>query len=152
LYTLREKKMAKTSIMKPGLLVTGLLWICGIIIIAMTIPSAILAQIPTVQHYQYVILILIVFMGVISLANCYLSKGVKDNYRVNNVERGVAGGKENKAYENEAEKKTNNQTDAQDPSKTNGAPGTDQKWVSNYVPYGDYPKGNIVYVKEDEVN
>ena len=27
MYTLREKKMAKTSIMKPGLLVTGLLWV-----------------------------------------------------------------------------------------------------------------------------
>jgi len=144
--------MTKTSIMKPGLLVTGLLWICGLIIAATSIASIAEIQNNKVQHYVIVILVLTVFMGVVSLANCFLSKGIKDNYRVNNIERGTTGGKENKAYEIDAEKKTNNQTDAQDPSKTNGAPGTDQKWVSNYVPYGDYPKGNIVYVKEDEVN
>jgi len=140
--------MTKTSIMKPGLLVTGLLWICGLIIAATSIASIAEIQNNKVQHYVIVILVLTVFMGVVSLANCFLSKGIKDNYRVNNIERGTTGGKENKAYEIDAEKKTNNQTDAQDPSKTNGAPGTDQKWVSNYVPYGDYPKGNIVYVKE----
>ena len=61
------------------------------------------------------------------------------NYDVNNTEKG---GQENKAYETDPNKKSEAQTDGK-PAGEN-----DPKWVSNYVPYGDYPKGNIVYVKE----
>ena len=57
------------------------------------------------------------------------------------------GGKENTAFDNESDTNKKDQTQQQQ----NGTPATgkeDEKWVQNYVPFGDYPKGNIVYVKE----
>ena len=68
----------------------------------------------------------------------------KDNYEVNDAEKG---GKENTAFDNESDTNKKDQTQQQQ----NGTPATgkeDEKWVQNYVPFGDYPKGNIVYVKE----
>ena len=62
----------------------------------------------------------------------------QDDYEVNDAEKGA---KENAAYEIDAEKKA-------EPKENGSAETKEQKWVSNYVPYGDYPKGNVVYVKE----
>ena len=60
------------------------------------------------------------------------------------------GGKENTAFDNESDsKKDQQQQQQQQNGTTAGTSGKeDEKWVQNYVPFGDYPKGNIVYVKE----
>ncbi len=66
-------------------------------------------------------------------------------YDVNEAKDAEKGGRDNKAYSGEEARKA---------AAVNGSSGGsssgsgDQKWVSNYVPYGDYPKGNVVYVKE----
>ena len=72
---------------------------------------------------------------------------IASDYNVNTVEKG---GNENRAYEIEAERKVSAAPESNDKAedKSNKTAETEQKWVSNYVPYGDYPKGNIVYVKE----
>ena len=70
----------------------------------------------------------------------------KDNYEVNDAEKG---GKENTAFDNESDSKKDQQQQQQTNGTTAGTSGKeDEKWVQNYVPFGDYPKGNIVYVKE----
>ena len=73
----------------------------------------------------------------------------KDNYEVNDAEKG---GKENTAFDNESDTTKKEQSQQQQNGSTtttaNGKDGQDEKWVQNYVPFGDYPKGNIVYVKE----
>ncbi len=61
---------------------------------------------------------------------------------MNEAKDAEKGGRDNKAYNSDETKKS---------AAVNGAASTsggDQKWVNNYVPYGDYPKGNVVYVKE----
>ena len=59
------------------------------------------------------------------------------------------GGKENTAFDNESDSKKDQQQQQQTNGTTAGTSGKeDEKWVQNYVPFGDYPKGNIVYVKE----
>ena len=59
------------------------------------------------------------------------------------------GGKENTAFDNESDSKKDQQQQQQQNGTTAGTSGKeDEKWVQNYVPFGDYPKGNIVYVKE----
>ena len=70
---------------------------------------------------------------------------------MNAVEKG---GNENRAYEIEAEKKVSAAPESNDKTedKSKQTAENEQKWVSNYVPYGDYPKGNIVYVKEVSSN
>ena len=59
------------------------------------------------------------------------------------------GGKENTAFDNESDttKKDQSQQQQNGTTTANGKE-QDEKWVQNYVPFGDYPKGNIVYVKE----
>lgn len=128
-----------------------LLWIVGIVVGALAIAGIPQSQNNNSQHIFIVILVLVLFMGMVSMANCILSKGTKDNYEVNDAEKG----KENTAYDNESEPKKNGETPAQQNQGQNGstpAASGDEKWVSNYVPFGDYPKGNIVYVKEDGTN
>jgi hypothetical protein len=72
----------------------------------------------------------------------------KDDYDVNNEGKGDAEkGRENKAFDNEAEAAKKAAAATTSTVAQNGSQ-SDQKWVSNYVPYGDYPKGNVVYVKE----
>ena len=70
---------------------------------------------------------------------------------MNAVEKG---GNENRAYEIEAEKKVSAAQESNDKTeeKSKQTAENEQKWVSNYVPYGDYPKGNIVYVKEVSIS
>ena len=79
--------------------------------------------------------------------NHLLHPSIASNYNVNAVEKG---GNENRAYEIEAEKKVSAAPESNDKTedKSKQTAENEQKWVSNYVPYGDYPKGNIVYVKE----
>ena len=73
----------------------------------------------------------------------------QDNYQVN---KDAEKGKENTAFDKE-ESKRNGTEKAQQSQQQNGS-STQQtdtgvkNWESNYVPFGDYPKGNIVYVKE----
>jgi len=127
-------------------LLVVLFWIIGIVIAALSITGIPQAQNPTCVHLFIVILVLVIFMGMVSLANCLLSKGNKDNYEVNDAEKG---GKENTAFDNESDSKKDQQQQQQTNGTTAGTSGKeDEKWVQNYVPFGDYPKGNIVYVKE----
>merc|ERR550532_1587954 len=53
---------------------------------------------------------MVIFMGMVSLANCLLSKGNKDNYEVNDAEKG---GKENTAFDNESDSKKDQQQQQQ---------------------------------------
>jgi len=126
------------------ILIAALFWILGIVIFALTIVGIDASQHPQTEHLFIVILVVVVFMGMVSVADCFVSKGNKDNYEVNDAEKG---GKENTAFDNESDTNKKDQTQQQQ----NGTPATgkeDEKWVQNYVPFGDYPKGNIVYVKE----
>ena len=62
-------------------------------------------------------------------------------------------GKENTAFDHADDSKKNG-VESQPSQQQNGTTALetdtgDEKWGSNYVPFGDYPaKGNIVYVKE----
>ena len=49
--------------------------IIGIVIAALAITGIPQAQNPTSSHLFIVILVLVIFMGMVSLANCLLSKG-----------------------------------------------------------------------------
>jgi len=124
--------------MKSSSLVTLLLWVFGIIIGALAI-AAIAAigdeeenieNIPYVESVLIAILVLLILMGCVALAVCFMNKS-KDNYEVN---KDAEKGKENAAFDHgEASKNQQNGSSAP-------APGS-EKWVSNYVPFGDFPKG-----------
>jgi len=139
--------------MKASALVTLLLMFVGLIVlILIAVSTATHTTEPKQVHLHIAAMILLVFMGGVAIVNHFMGKAIASNYNVNAVEKG---GNENRAYEIEAERKVNqtapesNDKTAEDKSKQTAE--NEQKWVSNYVPYGDYPKGNIVYVKEDEV-
>merc|ERR1712150_399718 len=102
-------------------------------------------------HLHIAAMILLVFMGGVAIVNHFMGKAIASNYNVNSVEKG---GNENRAYEIEAERKVSAAPESNDKAedKSNKTAETEQKWVSNYVPYGDYPKGNIVYVKEVSIS
>merc|ERR1711997_92785 len=84
----------------------------------------------------------------VSIVNYVLSTGSADNYEVNDAEKG----KENNAFDDETKKtEGSGPSGTQQSSQQNGSSaqsnGGDEKWMNNYVPFNDYPKGNIVYVK-----
>jgi len=144
-----ETKSSKTN-MKSSNLVALLLLTIGLVIGALAI-----AAIPETQNLKIntilvVILVLLVFMGGVSLVNCIINKSCKDNYEVN---KDAEKGKENTAFDHADDSKKNG-VDSKPTQQQNGnstlqtVPDNDEKWDSNYVPFGDYPKGNIVYVKE----
>merc|ERR1711862_772217 len=87
-------------------------------------------------------------MGMVSLANCLLSKGNKDNYEVNDAEKG---GKENTAFDNESDSKKDQQQQQQQNGTTAGTSGKeDEKWVQNYVPQDMINELNGVEVLNEE--
>jgi len=137
--------------MKSSTFVTLLLWVFGMVIAAVGIVAIHEAQTTLTQTLVIVMIVLIVFMGVVSLVNSCVSKSTQDNYEVN---KDAEKGKENTAFDKE-ESKRNGTEKAQQSQQQNGSATTQQtdtgvkNWESNYVPFGDYPKGNIVYVKED---
>ena len=69
----------------------------------------------------------------------------KDNYDVN---KDTEKGQENTAFDGDNSRKNGGESSQQQNGSTQPGASGDEKWVSNYVPFGDYPKGNIVYVKE----
>jgi len=136
--------------MKSSNLVALLLLMVGVAIGALAI-----AAIPETQNLKIntilvVILVLLMFMGGVSLVNCVINKSCKDNYEVN---KDSEKGKENTAFDHADDSKKNG-VESQPSQQQNGTSALetdngDEKWGSNYVPFGDYPaKGNIVYVKE----
>jgi len=137
-----ETKSPETN-MKSSNIITLLLWVVGIIIGALAIAAIaaigdIDAEIQKVSYVNSVLiamLVLLVFMGIVSLAVCFMNKS-KNNYEVN---KDAEKGKENTAFDHgESSKKTGEQN-----GSTAQPAGTgDEKWVSNYVPFGDFPKGN----------
>jgi len=137
--------------MKASSLVTLLLMFVGLIVlILIAVSTAKHTNDPKQVHLHIAAMILLVFMGGVAIVNHFMGKSIASDYNVNTVEKG---GNENRAYEIEAERKVSAAPESNDKAedKSNKTAETEQKWVSNYVPYGDYPKGNIVYVKEDEV-
>ena len=138
--------MSSKNMKSSTLLLTVLFWVIGIVILCIAAAGIPEAQQLHVKHLLVVIIVLVVFMGLVSCANCLLSKGSQDNYEVNDAEKG---GKENTAFDNESDttKKDQSQQQQNGTTTANGKE-QDEKWVQNYVPFGDYPKGNIVYVKE----
>merc|ERR1711971_962139 len=124
-------------------IITLLLWVVGIIIGALAI-AAIAAigdvdadnkNISYVNSVLIAMLVLLVFMGIVSLAVCFMNKS-KNNYEVN---KDAEKGKENTAFDHgESSKKTGEQNG----STTQPAGPGGEKWVSNYVPFWDFPNGN----------
>jgi len=142
-----ETKSPETN-MKTSNIITLLLWVVGIIIGALAIAAIaaigdvdseienISTNISYVNSVLIAMLVLLVLMGCVSLAVCFMNKS-KNNYEVN--KDAEKGGKENTAFDHgESSKKTGEQNGS---TALPAGPG-DEKWVSNYVPFGDFPKGN----------
>merc|ERR1712172_266000 len=133
-----ETKSSDTN-MKTNI-ITLLLWVVGIIIGALAIAAIgdVDAEIPNISYVNSVLiamLVLLVFMGIVSLAVCFMNKS-KNNYEVN---KDAEKGKENTAFDHgESSKKTGEQNGS---TAQPAGPGG-EKWVSNYVPFGDFPNGN----------
>jgi len=125
-------------------IITLLLWVVGIIIGALAI-AAIAAigdvdsenkDVAYVNSVLIAMLVLLVFMGIVSLVVCFMNKS-KNNYEVN---KDAEKGRENTAFDHgESSKKTGGE---QNGSTAPPAGTGNEKWVSNYVPFGDFPKGN----------
>lgn len=136
-----ETKRSDTN-MKTNI-ITLLLWVVGIIIGALAIAAIaaignVDAELPNISYVNSVLiamLVLLVFMGIVSLAVCFMNKS-KNNYEVN---KDAEKGKENTAFDHgESSKKTGEQNGS---TAQPAGPGG-EKWVSNYVPFGDFPNGN----------
>jgi len=145
-----KTKSSETN-MKSSNLVALLLLAVGSIIGALTIVAITESQItPYVRILLITMLVLLAFMGCVSIVNCFINKSCKDNYEVN---KDAEKGKENTAFDHADDSKKNG-VESQPSQQQNGTTALetdtgDEKWGSNYVPFGDYPaKGNIVYVKE----
>jgi len=137
-----ETKSSDTN-MKTNI-ITLLLWVVGIIIGALAIAAIAaigdvdseIANISYVNSVLIAMLVLLVFMGIVSLAVCFMNKS-KNNYEVN---KDAEKGRENTAFDHgESSKKTGGE---QNGSTAPPAGTGNEKWVSNYVPFGDFPKGN----------
>jgi len=124
-------------------IITLLLWVVGVIIGALAIAAiAAIGDVDSeIENISYVnsvliaMLVLLVFMGIVSLAVCFMNKS-KNNYEVN---KDAEKGKENTAFDHgESSKKTGEQNGS---TAQPAGPGG-EKWVSNYVPFGDFPNGN----------
>jgi len=144
-----EKKMAKFN-MKSSNYVTLLYWVLGIVVLALVIVATQNTQHLPNQTLLIVGAVLLVFMFIVSLVNCIINNSCKDNYDVN---KDTEKGQENTAFDGDNSRKNGGESSQQqNGSAAQQAGSGDEKWVSNYVPFGDYPKGNIVYVKEDGPN
>jgi len=108
-----------------------------LIIFGISIAGIVESQYVFAVHLFVVVLVFIIFMGILSGLHYFIQKKTENNY---NVEAGAGseegakdrkGGKENGAYDT---------MDKSAASKEAAA----AKWVNNYVPYGDYPKGHDV--------
>jgi len=135
--------------MKSQNYVSLLYWILGVVTLVLVIIAAENTQVTSNRHLLIVAGVLLVFMWVISLVNCILNKSYKDNYDVN---KDTEKGQENTAFDGDNSRKNGGESSQQQNGSTQPGASGDEKWVSNYVPFGDYPKGNIVYVKEDGPN
>merc|ERR1711923_680171 len=136
--------------MKSSNYVTLLYWVVGVTALGLVIAGIHGSQLPHIQHLLIVAVVLLVFMWVVSLVNCIINKSCKDNYDVN---KDAEKGQENTAFDGENSKKSGGENSQQQNGSSAQQSGSgDEKWMSNYVPFGDYPKGNIVYVKEDGPN
>ena len=103
----------------------------GIIIFAISIAGIAKSNVRVSIDLFIVVLVFIILIGLISAAQLLLQRksiSVYDVQANGDVEKGS---KDNKAFETV---ERSNVTPTKDSS--------DEKWVKNYVPYGDYPKGN----------
>jgi len=108
-----------------------LLWVICIVVAGLSIAGISNAQLPQSQHFFIVILVLILFIGLLSAA-AYSSRSKSNyNYEVNEEAVKPTKGRENQAFQAEEGK-----------AAPGEKPGAQQKWVSNYVPYGDLPAGS----------
>merc|ERR1711920_647457 len=130
--------------MKTEKMVAPLLWVVLLIVAILAICglATTLDNRPYIMHLLIAILVLTICMIVVTVVHFCMGKGSADNYEVNDAEKG----KENNAFDDETKK-----TESGGPSGTqqNGSSaqsngGGDEKWMNNYVPFNDYPKGNIV--------
>merc|ERR1711878_41607 len=131
-----------TNKMKNSKLITILLWLVGIIIGALVIAAITKTEAGTEANTLcIVVIVLLALMALVSLVSGIMSKS-QDNYEVN---KDAEKGKENTAFDGEESKRNGTENQQQNGSSSSQQAGTgDEKWVSNYVPFGDYPKGNTV--------
>lgn len=107
--------------------------VIGLTIFALSIAGIPMAQDMTAHVLFIVILVLTILAFLISLmVYCVTKKTSKSDYDVNKKQS--KGGKDNKAFRAE-EGKGN--------AEVKGAKKTGEKWVNNYVPFGDYPAGEV---------
>jgi len=140
--------MAKFN-MKSSNYVTLLYWVLGVIVFALVIHTSVSEPLQN-RNPLIAAAVLLVLMFVVSLVNCIIDNSCKDNYDVN---KDTEKGQENTAFDGDNSRKNGGESSQQqNGSAAQQAGSGDEKWVSNYVPFGDYPKGNIVYVKEDGPN
>merc|ERR1711920_699456 len=138
--------------MKTEKMVAPLLWVVLLIVAILAICglATTLDNRPYIMHLLIAILVLTICMIVVTVVHFCMGKGSADNYEVNDAEKG----KENNAFDDETKKtESGGPSGTQQSSQQNGSSaqsngGGDEKWMNNYVPFNDYPKGNIVYVKE----
>lgn len=116
-----------------------LLWVICVIVSGLSIAGIVNAQLPQAQHFFIVILVLIVFIGLVSAAAYSCRSKSNYNYEVNEEAVKPTKGRQNQAFQAEEGKAA--------PGEKQG---TQQKWVSNYVPYGDLPAGKASATAEDE--
>jgi len=98
------------------------LWICGIIIFAVSAAGVGQTNLPLF----IVILVFSLLMGTLALAKIYMGKGAS-NYDVEQQQQ-EGKGQDNQAYEKETGE-----------GKQSGPAG---KWTKNYVPFKGFPKGS----------
>lgn len=116
-----------------------LLWVITVVITGLSIAGIANAQLPQAQHFFIVILVLIVFIGVVS-AGAYSCRSKSNyNYEVNEDVVKPTKGRENQAFQAEEGR-----------AAPGEKPGAQQKWVSNYVPYGDLPAGKAAAAAEED--
>lgn len=111
-----DNKMNK--LMKP------FAWVFSILVLGLSLGGLYHVQSPDTKGILIASAVLAAFFIIYLLALVFVKLSKRksaDNYDIN----GASSGKDNKAFEGEGKSVT----------------GGDVKWVSNYVPYGDFPKG-----------
>lgn len=147
---MESERSNKNKNMKSSNYVTLLFWILGVVVLGLIINSAIETQQPQLRDQLIAGALLLVFMWIVSAVVLIMDLLCKDNYDVN---KDTEKGQENTAFDAENSRKNGGENSQQPNGSSSQQSGSgDEKWVSNYVPFGDYPKGNIVYVKEDGPN
>lgn len=122
--------------------------IVGIVICGLAIGGIAQAQLLEAQHLFVAILVLVLFVLVVTallFLRSFCAKRKADgvnNYDINGAEGGKGG---------RAVTSTSSKVGVANAGYSGAEAGKSEKWVSNYVPYGDLPAGTVTSVTSVEV-